>query len=88
VKVAEIFESLAYGPAPESTSPARQWLEQHAGRFGLFIGGEWLEPQSGEYFVGATLGRANAAAYSRFPDQWLYFARLDNLEAAISLASW
>jgi len=47
-----------------------------------------VEPESGEFFVGETLGLANAAAFSRYPDKWLYFARLDNLEAAIALPTW
>ena len=37
--VPEIFDTLAYGPAPEATAPALAWLEQHGRRFGLFIGG-------------------------------------------------
>jgi len=47
-----------------------------------------IEPESGEYFVGATLGKANAAAYAGHPDQWVYFVRLDNAEAAIALPTW
>jgi len=47
-----------------------------------------IEPESGDYFVGATLGRADAAAYAKYPDQWVYFVRLDNPEAAIALATW
>jgi len=47
-----------------------------------------IEPESGDYFVGATLGKADAAAYAKYPDQWVYFARLDNPEAAIALATW
>jgi hypothetical protein len=47
-----------------------------------------IEPQSGEYFVGATLGKANAAAFASHPDTWLYFVRLDDLEAAIALPAW
>jgi glutathione S-transferase len=47
-----------------------------------------IEPESGQYFVGATLGKADAAAYSKYPDVWVYFARLDNLEAAIALPTW
>jgi aldehyde dehydrogenase (NAD+) len=46
--VAEIFETMAYGPAPESDKPARQWLAQHDGKFGQFVGGRWTEP--GELF--------------------------------------
>src|SRR5687767_6258579 len=49
-KVAEIFESLDYGPAPESASPVLSWLDAHDRRFGLFINGEWVAPSDGEYF--------------------------------------
>ena len=47
-----------------------------------------IEPESGEYFLGATLGKADAAAYARYPDVWVYFARLDNPEAAVALPTW
>ncbi len=47
-----------------------------------------IEPESGEYFIGATLGKADAAAYEKYPDRWVYFARLDALDAAIALPTW
>jgi len=47
-----------------------------------------IEPESGDHFLGATLGKANAAAYARYPDVWVYFARLDDPEAAIALPTW
>jgi hypothetical protein len=47
-----------------------------------------IEPDSGDYFVGATLGKANAAAFVRYPDTWVYFARLDDATAAIALPTW
>ena len=47
-----------------------------------------IEPESGEYFVGSSLGRANAAAFEAYPDAWVYFARLDDMEAAIALPTW
>ncbi|HEY0919947.1 aldehyde dehydrogenase family protein [Devosia sp.] len=43
-KIAEIFASLDYGPAPESPEPALAWLESHGNRFGHFIAGEWTKP--------------------------------------------
>jgi len=49
-KVAEIFASLEYGPAPESPSPVLQWLDRHDRTFGLFIGGRWVKAASGESF--------------------------------------
>jgi glutathione S-transferase len=47
-----------------------------------------IEPESGEYFVGATLGKADAAAFAKYPDAWVYFARLDDPGAAIALPTW
>ncbi|HEV2130024.1 MAG TPA: aldehyde dehydrogenase family protein [Longimicrobiaceae bacterium] len=48
--IAEIFETLEYGPAPESTGPAMQWLEEHGRQFGVFVANEWRDPAAGEYF--------------------------------------
>ncbi|HEU4784015.1 MAG TPA: aldehyde dehydrogenase family protein [Ktedonobacterales bacterium] len=50
ISVADIFESMSYGPAPESDAPARAWLAAHAPHLRLFIGGEWRDPSGGEYF--------------------------------------
>ena len=47
-----------------------------------------VEPSSGDYFVGATLGQANNAARRKYRDRWLYFVRLDNPEAAMPLPVW
>jgi len=55
-----------------------------AGKEGVVV----IEPESGDYFLGATLGKADAAAYARYPDVWVYFARLDDPEAAIALPTW
>jgi aldehyde dehydrogenase (NAD+) len=49
-KVAEIYESMEYGPAPESADRARAWLAEHGSKFDLFIDGEWVAPDSGEHF--------------------------------------
>ena len=47
-----------------------------------------IEPDSGDFFTGPTLGKANDAAYIKYPDRWLYFARLDNPEEAMPLVTW
>jgi hypothetical protein len=47
-----------------------------------------IEPASGAYYVGRTLGKANDAAYGRHPDTWLYFVRLDDPSAEIALPTW
>ena len=44
-KVADILETMAYGPAPESAGPANAWLDAHARRFGMFtdrFGVPWM----------------------------------------------
>ena len=43
-KIAEIFSSLDYGPAPESPEPALAWLASKGGKFGHFINGKWTKP--------------------------------------------
>lgn len=48
--VADIFETLDYGPAPESTAIADQWLADKGRKFGLFIGGAWVDPAAGAWF--------------------------------------
>src|SRR5215216_2193514 len=53
--VPEIFQSMAYGPAPEPAGPVHAWLEEHGRRFGLFIGRTWT---AGE---GETFGTLNPA---------------------------
>lgn len=49
-RVAEIFESLEYGPAPESASLVFDWLEAHDRRFGVYVGGQWVLPADAEMF--------------------------------------
>src|SRR5216110_1569532 len=49
--VAKLFETMEYGPAPESDAPALEWIKQHDnGRFGHFINGRLVAPTGGEYF--------------------------------------
>src|SRR5919107_581451 len=55
--IPEIFQTMAYGPAPEAAGRANEWLEKHGRRFGLFIDGEW-DPGAGERFE--TLNPATA----------------------------
>jgi aldehyde dehydrogenase (NAD+) len=50
MKIKEIYETMEYGPSPESPSPANDWLSKHERKFGLFIDGRWQQPASGKYF--------------------------------------
>ncbi|HEY9009461.1 MAG TPA: aldehyde dehydrogenase family protein, partial [Devosia sp.] len=43
-KIAQIFETLDYGPAPESADIALAWLDAHGKKFGHFINGAWTKP--------------------------------------------
>ena len=47
-----------------------------------------IEPETGECFVGKTLGEANRAAAEKYIDKWLYFVRVNDPEAAIPLPAW
>ena len=46
VSVAEIFETMAWGPAPETAELAMAWLDQHDRAFGQFVGGYGIEIDS------------------------------------------
>lgn len=48
--VAQAFETMEYGPAPEASGPALEWLKSRGNRLGLYIGGRWVEPASRERF--------------------------------------
>ncbi|MFC2967432.1 aldehyde dehydrogenase family protein [Acidimangrovimonas pyrenivorans] len=52
--VRDIFETMSYGPAPESDAEAQAWLEKHDRRFGNFIDGAFTKP-------GATFATRNPA---------------------------
>jgi aldehyde dehydrogenase (NAD+) len=60
-KIAEIFQSLDYGPAPESAEPALAWLAAHGGKFGHFINGKWTKP-------GKTFASDNPATNKKLAD--------------------
>ena len=50
MSVKAIFESMEYGPAPESPEQAQQWLQDRDNTLLHFIRGKWMEPESGEFF--------------------------------------
>jgi aldehyde dehydrogenase (NAD+) len=83
VTVAEVFESMAWGPAPEAAEPAIAWLEQHGREFDHLVGGEWraatsrfdvFNPSNGKVLARAAQGSqadvdaAVAAARLAFAD--------------------
>ena len=44
--VREIFDSMAYGPAPEGNAEALAWIAAHQGQFGHWINGSFTEAGS------------------------------------------
>ena len=60
-KITQIFETLEYGPAPESADPALAWLKAHGNKFGHFIDGEWTKP-------GKTFASDNPATGKKLAD--------------------
>src|SRR5918999_10102 len=48
--VSEIFQSMSWGPAPESDKPALAWLAKYRHTFGHYIRGRFTEPTHGGLF--------------------------------------
>jgi aldehyde dehydrogenase (NAD+) len=48
--IPEILDTLAYGPAPEASKPALDWIAAHNGKFQLFINNEWRDPSTKEWY--------------------------------------
>jgi aldehyde dehydrogenase (NAD+) len=61
-RIAEIFETMEYGPAPESPERANAWLEEHGRAFGHYIGGAFTDPGAGEPFETANPATGKATA--------------------------
>lgn len=50
MNIAQVFKTMSYGPAPESTEKVEQWLNQHKDGFSLFINGEWVSAAEPQWF--------------------------------------
>lgn len=50
MKIKEIFNTMEYGPAPESQKEAIAFLEKFDKKFDLFIDGKWTASKGGAYF--------------------------------------
>ncbi len=91
--VRDIFDSMAYGPAPESNAEALAWISRHQGQFGHWIDGtftkpgdtfETRNPATGAVLAGVTQGTAAdldaaVAAARRAQPKW---ARLSGHQRA------
>ena len=77
--VREIYETLPYGPAPESAQFANEWLDRFGRDFGLFIGGEWRQPVAGQKF--ASMNPANGKTLAQISQ-----AGPEDVDAAVAAA--
>lgn len=50
MNIKKIFETMEYGPAPESTKAAFDWLKTHNNKFGYYCNGKWEAPSTKTYF--------------------------------------
>ena len=55
--IREAFDTMAWGPAPESAAAAQAWLDRHGRMLGHFINGAWCAPAGGARL--ATVNPAN-----------------------------
>lgn len=76
-KIAQIFETLDYGPAPEGADHAIAWLDSHERQFGHFIGGTWTPP--GQTF--AALNPATGATLAQITN-----GTAEDVDAAVKAA--
>ncbi|CCE05467.1 putative membrane-anchored aldehyde dehydrogenase protein [Bradyrhizobium sp. STM 3843] len=51
MSVAQYYETMEYGPAPEADTEARAWLARHGASFGHFINGAFAAPADGKHFA-------------------------------------
>ncbi|HNP71349.1 MAG TPA: aldehyde dehydrogenase family protein [Kouleothrix sp.] len=78
-RVAEILETMAYGPAPESAAPANAWLDAHGRSFGMYIDGAWTPPAEDRLFD--SVNPANGRAFARITQ-----ANAEDVERAVAAA--
>ncbi len=79
MSVAEIFQTMTYGPAPEAADTAYAWLDAHERKFGLFVSNHWTEPKSGSYLPSANPATGDPLA--QYAD-----ANAEDVDAAVAAA--
>ncbi len=80
MSIKEIFASMDYGTAPESTEAAEKWYSERDNTLLHFIGGQWQQPASGEFFD--TINPAKNEVLARVAD-----GALDDTNRAVAAAA-
>jgi aldehyde dehydrogenase (NAD+) len=78
-KIAELFKTMEYGPAPESPATADAWLDAHKHQFDLFINNAWQAPADGQYLT--VVNPANGQALAKVAD-----AKASDVDNAVKAA--
>lgn len=86
MSVATLFETMEYGPAPESAKPAQAWLDAHGRRFGLFINGAWTSPDNNRLFP--TINPANRTPLAQITQATETEVNAAVAAAACAYVSW
>src|SRR5690606_39159883 len=76
-RIAQIFDSLECGPAPEASDQATAWLDGRGRRFGHFIAGQWTGP-------GQTFASTNPATGEKLAE--LTHGSAADVDAAVAAA--
>ncbi|MEQ9694448.1 aldehyde dehydrogenase family protein [Shimia sp. SDUM112013] len=77
MSVKDLYQSMEYGPAPESAADALAWIVDQGAKFGHFIDGAWTSPTSDFKSRNPANGETLAT---------LSQASLQNVEAAVAAA--
>lgn len=80
MSIAEILDTMEYGPAPESDKEALAWIVGLGGETKLFVGGQWKKAKSGESFE--TTSPASGKVLTRLAQ-----AGTADVDAAVKAAS-
>ena len=66
MSIKEIFHSMEYGKAPESAAQAKAWLADRENSLTHFINGDWVTPNSKNYFD--SINPANGELLAKIAD--------------------
>ncbi|MEW6982991.1 aldehyde dehydrogenase family protein [Colwelliaceae bacterium 6471] len=80
MSIKEIFNTMEYGPASESTTVAQEWLNKLNNTFCHYINGQWQSPDSNKYFD--SVNPANLVTIAKVAD-----GNDKDVDAAVKAAS-
>ena len=78
-QIAEHFQTMSYGTAPESDTAADAWLDSHERKFELFINNSWTPPSEGNFLSVSNPARGEPLAQ-------VADATADDIDSAVKAA--